>query len=176
MSPIPNFSDDYHLPAGEHVCSFDEIEQRFVTNEQREKVWADFKRLYDRFSSLGLNPKSIIVDGSFVTGRERPGDVDFGALFPPGVVKQALGSVEDPHDKAAINMFNDSSVNNQNLIRNLFGAHMLVAPNEFGLRQISKLFRTGGDQFGKLRERDSKRDPIWVTIPQEKGILRVNLY
>ncbi|QQE74004.1 hypothetical protein KDJ56_19390 [Brevibacillus composti] len=173
MSPIPDFIDGYHLPPGEHECSFDEIEQRFVNNPQRQKVWSDYKRLYDRLSSLGLNPKSVLIDGSFVTGREQPGDVDFGALFPPSVVKQALSNVQDSHDKEAIMMFNNP--NNQIVIRNLFGAHMLVAPNEFGLRQISKLFRTGGDQFGKLRDRDPKRDPDWVIIPKEKGILRVNL-
>lgn len=174
MSPIPDFIDNYHLPAGEHECTFDEIEQKFVNNSQRQKVWADFKRLYDRFSSLGLTPKSLIVDGSFVTRRELPGDVDFGALILPSVVKKALDDMNDSHDKAAIKMFSDPSC--QKLIRDLFGAHMLVVPNEFGLRQISKLFRTGGDQFGKLRDRDPNRDPDWVTIPQEKGILRMNLY
>jgi hypothetical protein len=177
LSPIPNFFDKYHLPAGEHLCSYAEVENKFVSNDQRKKVWNDFMRLYDRFTSLGLNPKSMLIDGSFVTGRQQPGDVDFGALIPPRITKEALGKVTDPHDKAAVNMFSNSSSSlNQEMIRNLFGAHMLVAPNEMGLKLISKLFRTGGAQFGKLRDPDPIRDPAWVTVPKEKGILRINFY
>ena len=47
--------------------------------------------------------------------------------------------------------------------------------DESGLRRCSELFRNGGNQFKKLRERDQERDPEWVIIPNEKGILRINL-
>ncbi|MNC71351.1 hypothetical protein D3C75_1222580 [compost metagenome] len=90
MSPIPDFSDKYHLPPGEHICSLEEIEQRFLNTDSRKKVWSDFNRLYDRLCTLGIKPKSMVIDGSFVTDRKEPGVVDFGALFLPGVVKEAL--------------------------------------------------------------------------------------
>ncbi|MFB5762701.1 DUF6932 family protein [Paenibacillus medicaginis] len=175
MAPIPDFIDEYHLPPGEHICSFEEVEERFLNTDSRKKVWSDFNGLYDRLCTLGIKPKSIVVDGSFVTGRKDPGDVDFGALFLPSVVKAALTNIQDKYDKDAVQILTTPTQQNQSLIRTLFGTHMLVAPNEHGLRQISKLFRTGGEQFGKLRPPDPKRDPDWVTIPKEKGILRVNL-
>lgn len=175
MSSIPDFCDGYHLPPGEHECTMGDIEQRFVCTPQRERVWADFNRLLGRLESLEITPKKILIDGSFVTGREEPGDVDFGSLIPPSKAKAALRNFTDPYDKHAIMMFTDPAPQNQKIVRTSFGAHMLVAANELGMKMISRLFRTGGEQFGQLKPPDPKRDPDWVKTPKEKGILKVDL-
>ncbi|MFN0221439.1 MULTISPECIES: DUF6932 family protein [Paenibacillus] len=173
MSNIPDFIDGYHLPDGEHECTMEEVEQRFLFTEKRIHLWKLFKRMLDRLNDLGIMPEVILIDGSFVTGRAEPGDVDFGALIPPGKVVSSLASITDDHDQEAIHMF--VHPDNQLALRNLFGAHMLVVPDEDLLNAISFLFRTGGEQFGGLRDPDPERDPAWVKKPQAKGILRINL-
>ena len=103
--PIPKFIDGYHLPPGEHVCTFEEIKARFGTGcEQRQKVWNAFARCYDRIEELRLNPKVVLVDGSFVTGREYPNDVDAAILLRIEEIAEAL-EVADHEDKKAILLF-----------------------------------------------------------------------
>jgi len=168
MSNIPVFVDDYHLPPGEHLCSMKDIEAIFLVTPIREKRWNNFIVMLKRLCELKLIPESILINGSFVTGRKEPGDVDFAALIPPQTLKNAL-SVEDGHDIEGARLFMNPK--NQGALRNLFGAHLLVAHDEHSLGQWSSLFRKG--QFGKLREPDPNKDPEWVTTPPEKGIIRV---
>lgn len=169
LTKIPDFFDKYHLPDGEYECTIEGIEQRFLSTEQRTKVWSLFMRLLDRLIQVGLTPSAVLVDGSFVTGRDELGDVDFAALIKPEVVDSALKAMDD-HDRGAVQLL--MNPDNQGAIRDLFGAHLLVVPDEQGLQYWSWFFRTGG-QFGKLRDRDPERDPEWVVIPQAKGILKV---
>ncbi len=171
VSSIPEFTDKYHLPDGEHICTIKEVEEKFLFSEQRKRVWILFKGLLNRLVSLGLCPEIILINGSFVTGRNNPGDVDIAALIPPEKAKKALKSLTDNHDKEAIFMiFNPNFCN---IIRNLFGAHILLSPDEKSLEIYSNFFRKGLD--GKLREPDPDRDPSWVKRPKSKGILKVYL-
>lgn len=169
MSPIPDFIDNYHLPPGEHRCTIDEIEQVFLFSQTRREIWRDFRSLLTRILTLNLIPEVILVDGSFVTGRELAGDVDGAILIRPEVYEAAV-AIGDPHDiEGAMILFNPL---NERAVRGLFGCHMLIAPHEQGLEFYSNLFQTGG-QYGQLRDPDPVRDPAWVTRPPSKGILRV---
>ncbi|ETT31671.1 hypothetical protein C161_26940 [Paenibacillus sp. FSL R5-192] len=171
MMSIPDFFDNYHLPDGVHECTIEEIEQRFLFSSKRIEQWKLFKQMLNRLIGLGLKPSAILIDGSFVTGRLEPGDVDFAALIPPETVLEAMRTIDD-HDKAGIQLFMNPE--NQLALRNLFGAHLLLADNEYTLDLWADFFRTGG-QNGKLRERDEERDPEWVIVPSAKGILKVYL-
>ncbi|MCP1355526.1 DUF6932 family protein [Aneurinibacillus migulanus] len=171
MSVIPNFCDGYHLPPGEHECTMEEATNRFVYNPQRERVWAGLNRLLARLKELDIAPEQLLIDGSFVTGRQLPGDVDSGALIPPEKVVKALSTTTCEDDKEGIKLFTD--LQQQRLVKAMFGAHMLVVRDEKSLGMVSKIFRNGGDQFGKLRAPDPNRDPSWVKTPQEKGILKI---
>ncbi|MDQ0046050.1 hypothetical protein J2T18_000322 [Paenibacillus polymyxa] len=168
---IPDFFDNYHLPDGVHECTIEEIEQRFLFSQKRRELWKLFKQMLNRLIGLGLQPSAILIDGSFVTGRSEPGDVDFAALIKPETVMEAMQTIDD-HDKGAIMLF--MSPENQVPLRNLFGAHLLLADNEDSLSSWADFFRTGGVN-GRLRERDKERDPDWVIIPSAKGILKVYL-
>lgn len=170
--PIPDFVDGYHLPGHEHECTIEEIESMFLNTPDRVRVWGLFKGLLFRLETLGIMPDILLIDGSFVTGREAPGDVDFGALIKPDAVRRALSNFTDPHDRNAILRIADPS--HQDLMRELYGAHLIVAKDNDGLVQISRLFRKGGT-FRQLRDPDPGRDPSWVTRPKQKGILRVIL-
>ncbi|CAM4371962.1 MULTISPECIES: DUF6932 family protein [Bacillus] len=165
---IPNFFDDYHLPPGEHICTMEEISTHFVSNEVRTRRWEDFVQMLKRICNLKLIPEEVLINGSFVTGRQEPGDVDFAVLIPPDTVRAAL-KAEDEHDVEGVRLF--VNPNNQVALRNLFGAHLLIADTKENLSLWSSLFRKG--QYGKLREPDYNKDPEWVTRPDEKGILKV---
>lgn len=168
MSPIPDFTDGYHLPAGEHLCTCVEISDRFLDTKTRKTRWSSFIAMLERMKALKIMPEVILVNGSFVTGRREPGDVDFACLIPPDTIREAL-KTDDDHDRAGVVYFLDPD--NQGVLRNAFGAHLLVAHDELNLSWWSKLFRFG--QNGVLREPDPKLDPDWVTRPKEKGILKI---
>ncbi|MDC3418604.1 DUF6932 family protein [Aquibacillus salsiterrae] len=166
---IPDFFDDYHLPPGEHECTMKEIEQRFLNNEMRTFRWDKFIILLKRICELKLEPEVVLINGSFVTGRKEPGDVDFAALIPAETVINAKSIAIDNHDISGIELF--LNLQAQGVIRDLFGAHMIVADSDFMLKQASNIFKKGLN--GKLRQKDPNRDPEWVEIPEQKGILKV---
>lgn len=168
MSKIPVFIDDYHLPPGEHSCSMSDISEVFLDTDVRIKRWNDFITMLKRLCDLKLTPEILLINGSFVTGRKEPGDVDFAVLIPPEIVRDAL-TVKDEHDVDGVKVFLEPR--NQSALRNIFGAHLLIANDSITLEGWSRLFRKG--QYGRLREPDPTKDPDWVTRPSEKGIIKV---
>ena len=172
MPVIPEFSDGYYLPPGVHVCSLHDIENRFLGSERRKAVWRMFKTFLERLKFLCVVPEVILIDGSFVTGREEPGDVDVCLLIRPESIIRAMNSLDNEEDKLCLEFI--CNPDNQAALRLSFGTHPLIAYDENNLQLYSDLFRTGGAQFRHLRPSDAIRDPGWVKTPSEKGILRVN--
>ncbi len=168
--PIPDFVDKYHLPDGEYECTLEEIEDKFLTTDKRNEVWKCFINFLDRLTQLGIKPEYVYINGSFVTGREEPGDVDFAALIKPGPMKRALLAADD-HDKKAIATFCNRDKADE--LRNILGAHLLIADTSIMMSQWAGFFRTGTG--GSLRDPDPVRDPGWVIKPKAKGILKVIL-
>ena len=75
MTSIPKFDDYGRLPEGIHDCTLQEIKTRFGWNDHRQKL---VKGLIDCVQNE-IRPKfqeSVIVDGSFVTNKPEPEDVD----------------------------------------------------------------------------------------------------
>ena len=167
---IPEFTDKYHLPAGEHTCTLEEAKTKFaLSTDMRRQVWECFESLINRLRHLNIMPSIILIDGSFVTGRELPEDVDFACLIEPDKIRAALNSGMNEHDKRGIQLLLNPI--NQCAVREMFGAHALVVDNQAGLDYWSKFFRCGG--ANGLRDIDPIRDPKWVIKPNEKGILRI---
>lgn len=169
---IPEFSDNYYLPPGEHKCTLQEVEERFGTqNEQRKRVWQSFRLFLERKRQLGLIPEEMIIDGSFCTGREFPGDVDSAILIPQDVVLNAFRNGNES-EKRAIKLILEAAGpqggTTQQLLRDLFGTHILLADS----RQTLSYW---ADFFKRTRDPDPVKDPPWVTKPREKGILRIDL-
>src|SRR4051794_32190920 len=125
---IPDFFDDYHLPNGIHECTFEEIEEKLLFTDSRARKWSQFNSMLNRMRELGIRPKKVLINGSFVTKREKPGDVDFAAFIPPDIISEALENAEDEHDISGIELFMGHQ--NQLALRNLFGAHLLIADSE----------------------------------------------
>lgn len=169
---IPPFEGKYFLPNGEHKCTLEDIEQTFLTSTQRARVWSLFSALLERLTSLGLQPDSLLIDGSFVTGRESPGDVDACALITPKTAMAALANVTDEYDLNAVRVLTTPLPQHERIVRTMYGAHLLIARNEAELQKWSKFFRRG--KHGKLKDPDPTQDPGWVKTPAAKGILRID--
>lgn len=71
---IPPFSDSGNLPEGIHDARWDEIVERFGTNERRRELLDGFRRAVESLRSAGC--RRAYLDGSFVTEKEEPGDFD----------------------------------------------------------------------------------------------------
>ena len=83
MSAIPDFVvNSYYLPKGQYRCTIKEIEELFLFSDRRKTIWRLFTDFTFRLKTLGIVPDEVLINGSFVTKRINPGDVDFVFLIP----------------------------------------------------------------------------------------------
>lgn len=73
--PIPAFDEHGLLPAGVHECSAQEIADRFGWNPHRQELLRRLSDCLVREIRSRFN-EPVYVDGSFVTDKEVPEDVD----------------------------------------------------------------------------------------------------
>ena len=79
---LPPFDEYGNLPPGIHPCSMDEMAQRFGHGSAERVVEiAELKEFVEWAWKAGV--ERIIVNGSFVTARTAPNDVD--VIILPGV-------------------------------------------------------------------------------------------
>jgi hypothetical protein len=75
---ITGFDADGLLPVGVHDCTIDEIEHHFGafrSSDWRPKVFEKLRSYIDEMLATG-HVAAVIVDGSFVTAKDRPNDAD----------------------------------------------------------------------------------------------------
>lgn len=76
--PIPAFDEHGLLPVGIHDCALDEIKTRFGSfqgSDRRPQLFAKLE-LFLAEAKASLLVRSIVVDGSFVTAKPDPNDMD----------------------------------------------------------------------------------------------------
>ena len=79
---IPAFQDNGYLPPGIHRATLDEIEARFGTESELRRVQFESSTwLIDLVRRAGI--ERLVIDGSFVTDRFEPNDVDCILLIAP---------------------------------------------------------------------------------------------
>jgi len=80
-SNIPPFRTDGYLPEGVYICSEAEVTFRFGSLSRRRRSLVLRLR---RWAELGrqVGAKRLLVDGSFVTAKEEPHDIDTVILLP----------------------------------------------------------------------------------------------
>lgn len=83
---IPNLDDDGNLPPGVHWATWKELKARFATNSVRTAQLEGLMRAARNLKDAGC--RQILVDGSFVTSKDLPGDFD--AVWDPTGVDGAL--------------------------------------------------------------------------------------
>lgn len=80
---IPLFNEDGNLPVGIHQVFLGDIENRFTWNEKRKKLFAGLTKAAINLASAGV--LLVYIDGSFVTNKEEPNDIDGCWVVPPGI-------------------------------------------------------------------------------------------
>lgn len=79
--PIPPLDQYGLLPVGVHDCTLDEIKTTFglfQTSDRRPKL---FQKLQELISEARF-ARSLLVDGSFVTAKPDPNDIDLVLVLP----------------------------------------------------------------------------------------------
>jgi hypothetical protein len=80
---IPQFNDEGYLLPGIHLATLDEIAERFGQESELRRVQMESLRwLIDLARRSGVS--RIVVNGSFVTDKLEPNDVDCVLLIEPG--------------------------------------------------------------------------------------------
>jgi hypothetical protein len=81
--PIPPLdSGTGYLPPGDHTATLDELEEAFGWNYRRRQLLLDLKLVLGKL--WGVGAVRVWIDGSFVTAKERPRDVDVLYELPAG--------------------------------------------------------------------------------------------
>jgi hypothetical protein len=79
---IPDLNELGYLPPGVHIASLDEVIARFgVGNEQRQAQAESLRWLLPVCRQGGI--ARMLINGSFVTARDEPMDVDIALLQGP---------------------------------------------------------------------------------------------
>ena len=88
-SNLPPFRPDGYLPEGVHVCSEAEVIFRFGSSGRRRRRLVLRLR---RWVALGrqVGARRLLVDGSFVTAKEEPHDIDTVILLPVDFQQQIV--------------------------------------------------------------------------------------
>src|SRR5437870_13910829 len=80
-STIPPFRPDGYLPEGLHLASEAEVTFRFgASTPRRRRLALRLRRWIELVREIG--GKRLLVDGSFVTAKQKPDDIDAVVLLP----------------------------------------------------------------------------------------------
>lgn len=77
---LPAFTEHGLLPPGIHDCSLEEARNYFCTNDHRLRIWDGLLNFIRLMNFFGINRDYIILDGSFVTDKTIPSDIEL--VFP----------------------------------------------------------------------------------------------
>lgn len=95
------------LEQGLHEKSLDEIERICVTDfpssNSRRQIMAGFRAIYERLVQLDVSGE-IWIDGSFLTSKDEPEDVDFVVIVPSAEFFDSEGE-----KRAYLDWLNDSA-------------------------------------------------------------------
>ena len=147
--PIPSLNQDGLLPVGIHDCTLAELKIRFgvfQSNDQRPRLFARLESFLAEVRAAGL-VRSVLVDGSFVTSKPDPNDIDLVVVVLSG------------HDYTADLLPSQYNVLSKFRVRKRFGFDMVA------VREGTAEFDDAAAFFRQVRNRPHLR----------KGILRLNV-
>lgn len=91
--PIPPLNGDGWLPPGEYSCTLDEVHTAYVArypgSQTRPAIFTALRRHLEDAEMRAIAMHAL-VDGSFVSEREDPKDVDLVIGLRPGGLRRAL--------------------------------------------------------------------------------------
>jgi hypothetical protein len=115
--PIPGLDGAGLLPPGVHDCTLDEVRQVFgvfQSTDRRPKLYDKLQSLVQEAWATGL-VSEIVIDGSFVTAKTDPNDIDLILVLNPG------------HDFTAELRPFEYNVLSRRQARKIYGFDLLVA-------------------------------------------------
>jgi hypothetical protein len=88
MVNVLNFDEKGHLmPYDIVITSFETLHSTFVFNEQRERLFENYLAFIDELHNLELGAFSQWIDGSFITRKTLPNDIDCITFVNHDVIK-----------------------------------------------------------------------------------------
>lgn len=83
VMPIPPLEETGYLPGGDHEATLDEVEQMFGSSGfKRREIMGNLRDVMLELWALGVD--TVWLDGSFISSKRRPGDVDVVYVPPAG--------------------------------------------------------------------------------------------
>lgn len=147
--PIPALDSSGFLPHGVFDCTLTEVRERFgrvQETDRRPRLFVRLEELYRAMQRSGLF-ESLLVDGSFVTSKAAPNDIDLVAVLLPG------------HNFERDLPMSEYSLISRLMLRRRFGFDVMVA------ERGSVLYNTYLEFFSRIRDNQDMR----------KGLLRLVL-
>ncbi len=142
--PIPAFRPDGYLPEGLHLATLEEIVRRFGTSTSRRRyLLSRLQRWVELARTVGA--LRLFVDGSFVTQKSAPGDIDTVVWLPID-----FGDQVEAGRPGAVEL--------AQMIETRQPEEIFAAANDWE-------WQGWGEFFGQTREQDGRR----------KGIVEVQL-
>lgn len=147
--PIPALNADGFLPPGTFDCTLPEVRARFGAfqgSDQRSRL---FNRLLDLVTAMQQSGlfETLLLDGSFVTAKPAPNDLDLVAVLRPG------------HDFERDLPMSEYALVSRSMLRRRFGFDVIVAERD------SHLYQTYVEFFSRVRDEPGR----------SKGLLRLSL-
>lgn len=106
---IPSFDERGNLPSGIHKATIDDVVSFFGESKslKRKQLAKNLKLFYN---CIGAVAKSIYIDGSFVTNKISPGDIDMLIVLPNHLkfndkVKQTIVGFQNNYSKYKLHIF-----------------------------------------------------------------------
>lgn len=147
--PIPELNQDGFLPEGIHEASLEELRERFgrfQRTDRRPVLFAKLSTYMAEVRASGL-VVAVIVDGSFVTAKDEPSDIDLVLVLRP-----------DHDDRAELRPFEYNAVV-KHVVRRRFRFDV------FSAREGTDEYEKSLNFFQRVRDRSDLR----------KGVLKVIL-
>jgi len=145
--PIPPLDENGFLPPGVHDCTMADVEDcfgRFMRTDQRIRLFEKLVRYLKEVQSTGM-AVALLIDGSFVTGKADPDDIDLVLVL------------KTVHDFTAELRPFEYNVLSRTRVRQNFRFDVLIAVED------SPDYQRHSDFFQQVRDQPQLR----------KGILRV---
>lgn len=95
MDMILDFTDEGLLPPGVHEATLEELRKKLGFSRKRKELIDGLERALALMSGCGV--RRIYIDGSFVTEKPRPGDIDGCYDVEPGMDLQSMTPVWPPN-------------------------------------------------------------------------------
>ena len=145
--PVPTLSAEGFLPAGIHDCSLADVRSCFGSFQRSDTRPRLFARLEELVAAMQRSTwfEGLLLDGSFVTAKPAPNDIDLVAVLRPG------------HDFERDLPMSEYALVSRALLRRRFGFDIIVA------EQGNQLYLTYVEFFSRIRENPAAR----------KGLLRL---